>query len=539
LSRAEAVGVFQLESQGMRRALLDMKPDRFEDIIALVALYRPGPMANIPTYCARKHGEEEPEYIHPKLEPVLKETFGVIVYQEQVMQAAQILAGYSLGQADLLRRAMGKKIRSEMQAQRAEFVKGATERGIVRAQADAVFDLLERFAEYGFNKSHAAAYALVAYQTAYMKANYPVEFLAASMSLEMGNTDKLAEFRTEAQRLGIKVDPPSVNRSGVTFEVSGNTIHYALAALKGVGAQAVETIVAARGDRSFADLSDFARRINPRAVNKRVLESLAAAGAFDQLEPNRAKAFASVDVIMGAAQRTHEAASVGQNELFGGPSGGEKLVFPDPEPWLPADRLRREYEAIGFFLSGHPLDDYAEVLKKLKVQSWVEFSRSVKAGASAGKVAATVVSRVERRTKTGNKMGIIGLSDPSGHYEAILFSEALQLYRDQLEPGSPVLLFLAAEAQGEDVRARIQSAEPLDQATARLQKGLRVFLRDAAPIDRVAKRLEGKGDGEVNVVLQLGDGTEVDIRLPGRFKVSPQIAGAIKAVPGVVDVQVM
>jgi DNA polymerase-3 subunit alpha len=539
LSRAEAVGVFQLESQGMRRALLDMKPDRFEDIIALVALYRPGPMANIPTYCARKHGEEEPEYIHPKLEPVLKETFGVIVYQEQVMQAAQILAGYSLGQADLLRRAMGKKIRSEMQAQRAEFVKGATERGIVRAQADAVFDLLERFAEYGFNKSHAAAYALVAYQTAYMKANYPVEFLAASMSLEMGNTDKLAEFRTEAQRLGIKVDPPSVNRSGVTFEVSGNTIHYALAALKGVGAQAVETIVAARGDQPFADLSDFARRINPRAVNKRVLESLAAAGAFDQLEPNRAKAFASVDVIMGAAQRTHEAASVGQNELFGGPSGGEKLVFPDPEPWLPADRLRREYEAIGFFLSGHPLDDYAEVLKKLKVQSWVEFSRSVKAGASAGKVAATVVSRVERRTKTGNKMGIIGLSDPSGHYEAILFSEALQLYRDQLEPGSPVLLFLAAEAQGEDVRARIQSAEPLDQATARLQKGLRVFLRDAAPIDRVAKRLEGKGDGEVNVVLQLGDGTEVDIRLPGRFKVSPQIAGAIKAVPGVVDVQVM
>jgi DNA polymerase-3 subunit alpha len=539
LSRAEAVGVFQLESQGMRRALLDMKPDRFEDIIALVALYRPGPMANIPTYCARKHGEEEPEYIHPKLEPVLKETFGVIVYQEQVMQAAQILAGYSLGQADLLRRAMGKKIRSEMQAQRAEFVKGATERGIVRAQADAVFDLLERFAEYGFNKSHAAAYALVAYQTAYMKANYPVEFLAASMSLEMGNTDKLAEFRTEAQRLGIKVDPPSVNRSGVTFEVSGNTIHYALAALKGVGAQAVETIVAARGDQPFADLSDFARRINPRAVNKRVLESLAAAGAFDQLEPNRAKAFASVDVIMGAAQRTHEAASVGQNELFGGPSGGEKLVFPDPEPWLPADRLRREYEAIGFFLSGHPLDDYAEVLKKLKVQSWVEFSRSVKAGASAGKVAATVVSRVERRTKTGNKMGIIGLSDPSGHYEAILFSEALQLYRDQLEPGSPVLLFLAAEAQGEEVRARIQSAEPLDQATARLQKGLRVFLRDAAPIDRVAKRLEGKGDGEVNVVLQLGDGTEVDIRLPGRFKVSPQIAGAIKAVPGVVDVQVM
>ena len=251
LARAEAVGIFQLESQGMRRALLDMRPDRFEDIIALVALYRPGPMANIPTYCVRKHGLEKPEYIHPKLEPVLRETFGVIVYQEQVMQAAQILAGYTLGQADLLRRAMGKKIRKEMQEQRKHFVLGATERGMDRTQADAIFDLLERFAEYGFNKSHAAAYALVAYQTAFMKANYPVEFLAASMALEMNNTDKLAEFRAEAVRLGIKVEPPCVNRSGVAFDVDGNTIHYALAALRGVGAQAVESIVAARGTQAL------------------------------------------------------------------------------------------------------------------------------------------------------------------------------------------------------------------------------------------------------------------------------------------------
>ena len=537
LSRAEAVGIFQLESQGMRRALLDMKPDRFEDIIALVALYRPGPMANIPTYCARKQGLETPDYIHPKLEPILKETYGVIVYQEQVMQAAQLLAGYSLGQADLLRRAMGKKIRSEMQAQRAEFVKGATARDIDRSHADAIFDLLERFAEYGFNKSHAAAYALVAYQTAYLKANYPVEFLAASMTLDMGNTDKLSEFRTEAERLGITVEPPSINRSGVEFDVEGNTIFYALAALKGVGRQAVESIVAVRGDKPFADLSDFARRINPRAVNKRVAESLAAAGAFDALEPNRARALASVDVIMGAAQRTHEAVTVGQNDMFGGPSSQEKLVLPNPEPWLPAEKLQREYDAIGFFLSGHPLDDYAALLARIKVQSWAEFSRSVKAGATAGKVAATVVSRMERRTKTGNKMGIFGLSDPSGHYEAIMFAEGLQQYRDQLEPGASVLLFLSAEAQGDEVRARIQSAEPLDQAAAKLQKGLRVFLRDPAPLDFVAKRLDGKGDGEVSMVLQLDGGAEVEIRLPGRFKVSPQIAGAIKAVPGVLDVQ--
>ena len=542
LARAEAVGVFQLESAGMRRALLDMRPDRFEDIIALVALYRPGPMANIPTYCARKHGMEQPDYIHPKLEPILKETFGVIVYQEQVMQAAQILAGFTLGQADLLRRAMGKKIRKEMQEQRSHFVKGATERGLEKYQADAIFDLLERFAEYGFNKSHAAAYALVAYQTAYMKANYPVEFLAATMTLDMGNTDKLAEFRAEAERLAIKVDPPSINRSGVAFEVDGNTIIYALAALKGVGKQAVETIVETRATAKFADLADFAARINPRAINKRVLESLTCAGTFDDFESNRARVVTAIDTVLGRAQRAHEGAAIGQSELFGGGAQREPIVLPQMEPWLPAERLRREYEAVGFFLSGHPLDDYAAVLKKLRVQPWAEFSRAVKMGATAGRVAGTVVSRQERRTKTGNKMGIIGLSDPTGHYEAVIFSEGLAEHRDLLEPGTAVMLFLSAEVQGDEVRARIQSAEPLDAAAASLHKGLRVFLRDDAPIEGVAKRLEpaqraANGDGEVSVVLMLKQGTEVEVKLPGRFKVSPQVAGAIKAVPGVVLVE--
>jgi DNA polymerase-3 subunit alpha len=546
LGRAEAVGIFQLESQGMRRALLDMRPDRFEDIIALVALYRPGPMANIPTYCARKHGTERPEYIHPKLEPVLRETFGVIVYQEQVMQAAQVLAGYSLGEADLLRRAMGKKIRKEMQAQRERFVSGAVERGVEKGQAEAIFELLERFADYGFNKSHAAAYALVAYQTAYMKANHPVEFLAASMTLSMGNTDKLAEFRAEAVRLGIKVEPPSVNRSGVEFDVKGDTIFYALAALKGVGRQAVETIVAARGDHPFADLADFARRINPRAVNKRVLESLAAAGAFDCIERERARAAAAVDVVLAAAQRAHEAATVGQSELFGGPAARETLPIPAAAAWLPAERMQKEYDAVGFFLTGHPLDDYAALLKALRVQSWSELARAVKAGATAGRVAATVVSRMERRTKSGSKMGIIGLSDPSGHYEAIIFQEGLEQYRDLLEPGTAALLFLSAEAQGDDVRARIQTVEPLDKAAAKLQKGLRVFVRDDQPLEAVSRRLEAmpaarggqsNGDGEVSIVALLGAGAEVEMRLPGRYKVSPQIAGAIKAVPGVIEVQ--
>ena len=552
MARGETVGVFQVESAGMRRALIDMRPDRFEDIIALVALYRPGPMANIPTYCARKHALEAPDYTHPKLEPILRETYGVIIYQEQVMQIAQVLAGYSLAQADQLRRAMGKKIRKEMEAQRKDFVSGSLARGVEPAQTEAIFDLLARFADYGFNKSHAAAYALVAYQTAYMKANYPVEFMAASMTLDMGNTDKLAEFRDEAERLGIKLEPPSINRSDIEFEVEGNTIYYALAALRGVGRQAVESIVAARGERAFADLADFGGRINPRALNKRVLESLAAAGAFDCIEPNRARAFAAVDAILATAQRTQDDIARGQSELFGAATAHSPIAISTMEPWLPAERLQREYDAIGFFLSGHPLDDYAAALKRLRVQSWGEFSRAVKNGVGAGRVAGTVVSRTERRTKSGSKMGIIGLSDPSGHYEAVLFAEGLAQYRDLLEPGTAVLLFLTAEVQGDEVRARIQSAEPLDEAAARMQRGLRVFLRDAQPLAGVARRLEpsaknGKpaekateaADGEVSIVLLLANGNEVEVKLPGRFKVSPQIAGAIKAVTGVVTVEAL
>jgi DNA polymerase-3 subunit alpha len=545
LARGETVGIFQVEGQGMRRALVEMRPDRFEDIIALVALYRPGPMANIPTYCARKHGEEEPEYIHPKLEPVLRETFGVIIYQEQVMDAARRLSGYSLGEADLLRRAMGKKIRSEMDAQRKRFVEGAIKDGVEKGQAEAIFELLARFADYGFNKSHAAAYALVAYQTAYMKANYPVEFMAASMTYDMANTDKLSEFRAEAQRLGLKVEPPSINRSGIDFDVEGNTIYYALAALKGVGREAVKAIIEARGGRPFRDLADFAGRVNPRAINKRVLESLAAAGAFDALEGSRARVHAAVDTILATAQRRHENAEIGQSELFGGGGAREPLPLPAVEAWLPAERLQREFDAIGFFLSGHPLDDYKAVLERMRVQSWAEFSRAVKAGQTAGRVAGTVVARAERRTKTGNKMGILEFSDPSGHYEAIVFQEGLTQYRDLLEPGAAVLLTLAAEAQGEEVRARIQTVEPLDRAAEKMQKGLRVFLRSDQPIEAVAKRLEpaprtAQGDAEISMILILdGGASEVEVKLPGRYKVSPQIAGAIKAVPGVIEVQAL
>ncbi|GGG24204.1 DNA polymerase III subunit alpha [Chelatococcus composti] len=546
LGRGETVGVFQVESAGMRKALVDMRADRLEDLIALVALYRPGPMANIPVYCDRKHGRGEPPekwYLHPKLEPILKETYGIIIYQEQVMQVAQALSGYSLGEADLLRRAMGKKIKSEMDAQRARFVEGALKNGLTKELADEIFDLLAKFADYGFNKSHAAAYALVAYQTAYLKANYTVEFLAASMALDMDNTDKLSEFRREAERLGIRVEPPSINRSGVSFEVDHDgkgpgVIRYALAAIKGVGRQVVESIVSARGDKPFTGLADFASRINPRLVNKRTLEALIAAGAFDELEPDRARATAAIDAMMALAARTAAAASDGQADIFGGLAAGpETLRIPPYEPWPPAVRLQKEYDAVGFFLSGHPLDGYEEMLGRLRVQRWVDFAKAVKAGATMGRLAATVLDRTERRTKSGNKMGIVTLSDQTGQFEAIVFSEGLQRFRDFLEPGRAVVLVVQASVEGEDVRARIQSVEPLDEAIAQHQKGMRIYVRDETPLASIAERLKQRGEGEVSMVLILDSAHEVELRLPGRYLATPQIAGALRAVPGVVHVE--
>jgi DNA polymerase-3 subunit alpha len=543
LGRGETVGVFQLESVGMRKALAEMRADRFEDIIALVALYRPGPMANIPVYNARKLGQELPVYIHPKLETCLKETYGVIIYQEQVMQIAQLLSGYSLGEADLLRRAMGKKIKAEMDAQRERFVSGAVERELDRATANTIFDLLAKFADYGFNKSHAAAYALVAYQTAFLKANYPLEFMAASMTLDISNTDKLSEFRREVQRLGFKVEPPSINQSGVTFEVHQGRdghpcIRYALAALKGVGRQAVESLVESRGEGPFRDLLDLARRINPRLFNKRTLESLIAAGALDEIEPDRARAAATVDAIMGEANRTKDAESAGQSDIFGQLGQPEPLRVASYKPWSNPDRLQREYDAIGFFLSGHPLDEYSGILRRLRVQTWLEFSRAVKNGATAGKLAATVLDRTERRTKTGNKMGILAFSDQTGHFESIIFQEGLVQYRELLEPGNVVILSVQASFEGEEVRSRIQSVEPLEAVASRLPSSIRVAVRDASAVNAIASELKERGDGEVFLVVSLESGSqEVEIKLPGRFRATPQLAGTLRMLSGVSSVE--
>jgi DNA polymerase-3 subunit alpha len=541
LGRGDTVGVFQLESSGMRDVLRKMHADRVEDIIAINALYRPGPMDNIPRFIACKNGDEEPDYLHPLLEPILKETYGIIVYQEQVMQIAQVLSGYSLGEADLLRRAMGKKIKSEMIAQKDRFVQGAVAKGIDPGQAGNIFELVAKFAGYGFNKSHSAAYGVVAYQTAYLKANHPVEFLAASMTLDMGNTDKLMQFRREAQLSGVKVVPPSINDSGVDFQVREGQIIYSLAALKNVGASAIEHLVAVRskGGR-FTSLGDFARRIDPHQINKRALESLIKAGAFDELNPNRAQLLAGVEIILATASRNLEATQAGQDDLFGGGAGAaaDDMVLPEREAWLPLDKLAHEFEAVGFYLSGHPLDDYMGPLAKIGVSTYAAFrEKAISQGATAAKLAGTIIHKQERRAKSGNKFAFIGFSDPSGQFEAICFSDTLVAVRELLETGKSVLIGVEADVEGDEVKLRIGSVEALDKAAASIVTGLKIFVRDAKPIDSIAQRLTNGGRAPVRLIMLMERGREVELSLGTRFTVTPQIKGAIKAIQGVVDVQ--
>ena len=540
LGHGDTVGVFQLESSGMRDVLKKMRADCIEDIIAIVALYRPGPMDNIPRYIACKKGEEQPDYLHPLLEPILKETYGIMVYQEQVMQIAQVLSGYSLGQADLLRRAMGKKIKAEMDAQKADFVKGATARGVDGAQADYIFELVQKFAGYGFNKSHAAAYAVVSYQTAYLKANYPVEFIAASMTLDMGNTDKLMLFRREAQRVGVKVVPPSVNASGVDFAVKDGAILYSLAALKNVGTGAIEHLVSARtAGGPFKSVGEFARRIDARMLNKRALESMAKAGAFDALNPNRSQVLDAVESILSMANRVTSAAAAGQNDLFGGmQSASDELVMPRRDAWLPMDKLAQEFEAVGFYLSGHPLDDYMKPLAKLGVETYASFhEKALTKGARAARLAGTVTHRQERRSKSGNKFAFVGFSDPSGQFESICFSDTLNNFRDMLEPGTAVIAKVEADVEGEEVKLRLQGVEPLDKAAATMITGLEIFVRDSKPLESIAARLSNGGRAPVRLIMLMDKGREVHVNLGNKFTVTPQIKGAIKAIAGVVDVQ--
>ncbi|MDO8289311.1 MAG: DNA polymerase III subunit alpha [Parvibaculum sp.] len=537
LARAETVGVFQLESSGMRDVLRKLEADRFEDIIALVALYRPGPMDNIPSYIERKHEREKPDYLHPLLEPVLKETYGVIIYQEQVMQIAQILASYSLGEADLLRRAMGKKIKAEMEAQKERFVSGAMAKDVDKNQASQIFELVDKFAGYGFNKAHAAGYALVAYQTAWLKANHPVEFFAASMSLDLGNTDKLNVFKQDANRMGIKLRPPSINESEATFSVLNGDVVYALAAIKNVGMQAMEHLVEVRKEGGpYRDLFDFARRINPRFVNKRAFENLAKAGAFDCLNPHRAQVLASVDLVLGTANASANERESKQVSLFGEASGASVAnpSLPNAEPWLPIERLNEEFNAIGFYLSGHPLDDFQTALRRAKVVTYAEL---LKRGNRAEFIAGTITAKQERKSKKGNPFAFISLSDPTGQFEVVVFSDVLNTSRDLLEPGKAVVLGVEVEHNGDEAKLLAQTVRSVDNVVADTAAGLKIFIEDPKPLIALQTRLSEKGKGLVSLILMGEGGRETEIQLKGGYKVTPQIRGAIKSVPGVVMVE--
>ncbi|WP_417308462.1 DNA polymerase III subunit alpha [Devosia sp.] len=535
----DTAGVFQVEGAGMRRALIDMKPDRFEDIIALVALYRPGPMDNIPLFNARKHGEEEVEYPHEALSTVLDETYGIIVYQEQVMQIAQILSGYSLGEADLLRRAMGKKIKAEMDKQRVRFQEGAIRYGLKASLADTIFDLLAKFANYGFNKSHAATYALVSYQTAYLKAHYPHEFFAATMTLDMGNTDKLSEFRQDAKKHAIEVVPPCVNQSEAVFTTRDKRVHYAIGAVKGVGQAVAEHIVERRGDRPFADLADFATRVDSRIINRRTLEALVNAGAFDLLVPRREQAFAAIDAVVATAQRTNANAADGIVDMFASDQPEPISLNQHVTNWLPAERLQREHDAIGFHLSGHPLDQYAELFDRLRVQPFSDFERAVKeAGARAGRLAGTIGARNDRRTKKGNPMAIITLSDTSGSFEMVAFSEQIEQYSATLQTGRSVVLNVEADERPDGISLRLISAEPIEGLAERIGRRLTVFAGSERCLGPISSQLKSGGEGQVSfVVIRDGGALEYEVELKGRYRINPELAGAVKAMDGVMDVR--
>ena len=550
LGRAETVGVFQLESSGMRDVLRRLKADRFEDIIAVVALYRPGPMDNIPSYINRKHGQEQPDYLYPTLEGILKETYGIMIYQEQVMQIAQELAGYSLGRADILRKAMGKKIKEEMEAQRESFVEGAAARGVPEEKAAEIFEQVNKFAGYGFNKSHAAAYALVAYQTAYLKANYPVEFLAASMTYDMNNTDKINVFKQELDRLGVSLLGPDVNRSRADFAVERTSagpeggedraeIRYALAAVKNVGEAAMKVLVSERdaGGR-FRDLADLAGRIDSQAINKRQLENLACAGAFDSLHENRHQVFQGAELLIRNAAVAASERESAQNSLFGGDDGALaiRLDLPPVEDWPPLDRLRHEFDAIGFYLSAHPLDAYEEILKRLRVQRYTELESGDRNEPGFRKLAGIVVGKQERTSRTSqNRFAFVQLTDSSGVFEVVIFNDLLTKTRELLEAGQPLLLSVDVRRDSDSLRLMAQDIQVLDEAVSEKANGIKVFLKTPEPLGKMKGLFERQpgGRGRVNLILDLADGREVELALPPDCLVSPALRQAVKAVPGI------
>ena len=543
-SSARTMAVFQVESSGMRAALTQLKPNCLEDIIALVALYRPGPMENIPKFCRVKNNLQDREFIHPSIDTLLDETQGIIIYQEQVMEIARKMAGYSLGEADLLRRAMGKKIKKDMDAEKPRFISGALKNKIDNVLANRVWLLLERFANYGFNKSHAAAYALVSYQTCWLKANYPVEFMAAVMNNDINFTDKLSFYKQEVNELGILLTPPSINKSVEVFSVDSDKIIYALGALKNVGIESMRNIISVRntgGD--FKDIFDFANRVELRKIGKRSLEMLIYAGVFDEISNNRNQLFQSIDILVEYSNICFSEKNTGQNNLFG--ETNNLLSYPDLkliEDWNSSEKLKKEYEAIGFYLSAHPLDDYSKLFKSKNIEKFSELNEILKSGPKLIKISGSVLSKQERISNKGNKFAFIQFSDPSGFFEVTAFSDVLDFYNNLLQPSQNLILSCQATLEENQPKLLLRKVEKISDVLNSLEDlGIRIFIDDHNAVSFLKEQLEILNNENLKKspikIVVISKEFDVELDLPNSYRITNDVINSINHIPGVLQVE--
>ena len=538
LSTGETTGLFQLESAGMREAIKQMKPNKFDDIIALVALYRPGPMSNIPIYNDCKNGLKEPDYIHPTLKEILKSTYGIIIYQEQVMQIAQTLAGFTAGEADILRRAMGKKKKAELDKQKERFINGAIKNGIAKDVANFVFTKIEPFAQYGFNKSHAAAYALIAYQTAYLKTYYKEDFIAATMTTELTNTSKLREFVEELKRLKVEIVRPSINKSFAEFKSIDGKIFYGLGAIKNVGFEAISNIIKEREiNGKYKSLKDFINRVNSKDVNKLQLEGLTKAGAFDEFDRDRNKIFVSIPNIIQQIKNVNLDKSNNQSSLFEKENQINEFKFLISNPWKQKELLTEEFKSLGFFISNHPLNEYEDIFKELNIISYNQFLLK---NNIEGLVAGTIMSIQEKKSTKGTPYAIVKFSDKEGEFELFLFSEILIQNRDKLRESESVVITLQKDksiAENSKVRLNVKKIISLVELIKKPYSKVTIELKEDYNLEEIKDILSKNGDTKINLVIK-NNNKKANYLLHNNRKFDLEHLKALKAKKYVVKINV-
>jgi len=504
LSSGHTIGLFQVESAGMREALLQMKPNHIEDIIALVALYRPGPMKNIPVYNDCKHGRQTPDYLHPLLEDILKPTYGVIIYQEQVMQIAQKLSGFTAGEADILRRAMGKKKRAELEKQKQGFIAGALKNGISKNVAASIFLKIEPFAEYGFNKSHAAAYAIISYQTAFLKTYYPKEFFAASMTMDLSNQNKLGEFHEELKRIDIKVVRPDINKCFADFQFDENNFYYALGGIKSVGYEAISNVVKERKENGeFKSINDFLNRVNPKDINKLQLEGLVKAGAFDNIDNNRQALFNSIPNFILKTKSIYENKAANQIDLFDPDEEQDNEIVLNIEDWKFEDRLSREFEAVGFFISDHPLNQFKEIFDDYNIVDYAKFN--LDDNIKGANIAATLLKITERKTAKGNLYGVIKFTDLTSVFELFIFSDILELNREALIEGNSLIITLIKTISNDESRFKrinVQKIASLKDLFNKPVNEIIFSIKSVKDIGKISDLVNEEGTTEVKINIK-------------------------------------